>query len=51
MSQRDEPSGRERPESSRPDDKPVAAFWQWFALGVLILCWLAEASLCAARTT
>ena len=51
MRERGEPSGRESPETSRPDDKPVAAFWQWIALGVLILCWVAEASLCAARGT
>ena len=24
-------------------------FWQWFAVGVLIFCWIAEATLCAAR--
>ena len=51
MRERDEPPGHETPATSRPEDKPVAAFWQWFALGVLILCWVAEASLCAARGT
>jgi len=24
-------------------------FWQWFALGVLIFCWIAEATLCGVR--
>jgi hypothetical protein len=45
MRERRNASGRESPETSRPDEKPVAAFWQWIALGVLILCWVAEASL------
>jgi hypothetical protein len=26
-----------------------AAPWSWLAVGVLLLCWIAEASLCAAR--
>jgi len=24
-------------------------FWVWFALGVLLFCWLAEATMCAER--
>jgi hypothetical protein len=24
-------------------------FWVWFALGVLIFCWIAEATMCAER--
>ena len=24
-------------------------FWQWFAVGVLLFCWAAEATLCAER--
>jgi len=24
-------------------------FWQWFAVGMLIFCWLAEASMCGLR--
>lgn len=53
MRDRDESSGREPTEAaaSNTKEKPVAAFWQWFALGVLLLCWVAEASLCAARGT
>ena len=33
-----------------PDDNepPMQAFWQWFALGVLALCWIAEGTLCVA---
>jgi hypothetical protein len=23
--------------------------WSWLAVGVLLVCWIAEASLCAAR--
>lgn len=29
-------------------ERPASAFWQWFALGVLALCWIAEGTLCAA---
>ena len=31
------------------EDRAAQTFWQWFAVGVLIFCWIAEASLCAAR--
>jgi hypothetical protein len=24
-------------------------FWQWFAIGVLLLCWIAEATMCGER--
>jgi hypothetical protein len=24
-------------------------FWVWFALGVLMFCWIAEATMCAER--
>jgi hypothetical protein len=24
-------------------------FWQWFAVGVLLFCWVAEATMCAMR--
>jgi hypothetical protein len=24
-------------------------FWSWFAVGVLVFCWMAEATLCAER--
>ncbi|HET9473196.1 MAG TPA: hypothetical protein VFO82_04840 [Steroidobacteraceae bacterium] len=26
-----------------------AGWWQWLAIGVLLACWLAEASLCAGQ--
>jgi hypothetical protein len=25
------------------------AFWQWFAVALLVFCWVAEASMCALR--
>ena len=25
------------------------AFWHWFAVGVLVFCWIAEATMCAER--
>jgi hypothetical protein len=31
------------------EDEPLQRFWQWFALGVLAFCWVAEASMCALR--
>jgi hypothetical protein len=27
----------------------IQKMWPWIALGVLAVCWVAEASLCAAR--
>jgi hypothetical protein len=30
-------------------DQSVQRFWHWFALGTLAFCWVAEASMCAAR--
>ena len=30
-------------------DTPEQRFWQWFAIGVLLFCWIAEATLCAER--
>jgi hypothetical protein len=35
--------------SRHDDDGSIQAFWQWFAVGVLLFCWIAEATLCAAR--
>ena len=32
-----------------PADKPEQKFWHWFAIGVLLFCWIAEATLCAQR--
>ena len=35
----------------RPEAEARAeqTFWQWFAIGVLIFCWIAEATMCAER--
>lgn len=34
-------------EASRPEPEDSGGtFWQWFAIGVLIGCWLAEAAWC-----
>jgi hypothetical protein len=30
-------------------DEAHSPFWHWFALGVLLFCWIAEASMCAER--
>ena len=40
-----------RKPASRPDsgEASLQSFWQWFAIGVLIFCWIAEATLCAER--
>ena len=32
-----------------PADTPEQKFWHWFAIGVLLFCWIAEATLCADR--
>jgi len=31
------------------EDEPESIFWVWFALGVLMFCWIAEATMCAQR--
>jgi hypothetical protein len=30
-------------------DSPLQKFWHWFALGALVFCWIAEATMCADR--
>jgi hypothetical protein len=39
--------------TSRPDSageqEEQSVFWVWFALGVLLFCWIAEATMCAER--
>jgi hypothetical protein len=30
-------------------EEATQKFWLWFALGVLLFCWTAEATMCAAR--
>lgn len=40
------------PPAASPADAGERAeqtFWQWFAVGVLFFCWVAEATLCAER--
>jgi hypothetical protein len=38
---------------SKPDchesEDGQSSFWVWFAVGVLIFCWIAEATMCAER--
>ena len=31
------------------NDDGQSIFWVWFALGVLLFCWIAEATMCAER--
>lgn len=40
---------RDSAPESAPEDESDSAFWVWFALGVLLFCWIAEASMCAVR--
>jgi hypothetical protein len=38
--------------SSRVDEEPresTQSLWGWVAVGILVICWIAEAALCAAR--
>ncbi len=32
-----------------PEDEPHSSFWHWFAIVVLLFCWIAEATMCAER--
>ncbi|MEO8017330.1 MAG: hypothetical protein ABI769_05925 [Pseudomonadota bacterium] len=34
--------------SDESSDEP-SSFWSWFAIGMLLFCWVAEASMCAER--
>jgi hypothetical protein len=34
---------------SATDDQSHSSFWHWFAVTVLVFCWIAEASMCADR--
>jgi hypothetical protein len=38
----------ESPET-REEEEGQSTFWVWFALGVLLFCWIAEATMCAER--
>ena len=41
----------EAPKATRERMRRVSesAFWHWFAMAVLLFCWIAEASMCADR--
>jgi hypothetical protein len=45
---RDPPKPQDRAQQHRAAEEESAreTFWQWFAVGVLLLCWVAEATLC-----
>jgi len=34
---------------STAKEPALQSLWQWLAIGVLVCCWIAEASLCAER--
>jgi len=46
---RDERDPRDAAPESATEDEETSNFWAWFALGVLLFCWIAEASMCAER--
>jgi len=35
--------------NSAPEEESQSSFWHWFAIAVLLFCWIAEASMCADR--
>jgi len=43
------PRASEPKARDRDDEHGLQAVWQWFAVGVLLFCWIAEATLCAQR--
>jgi hypothetical protein len=38
----------DRTDDASPDD-PAPSLWQWVAVGLLLVCWIAEAAMCADR--
>jgi hypothetical protein len=40
---------RDAAPQSATDEESDSTFWVWFAVGVLMFCWIAEASMCALR--
>ncbi|HEU5135225.1 MAG TPA: hypothetical protein VFU13_08795 [Steroidobacteraceae bacterium] len=36
-------------DDSERDEQSRSMFWHWFAIAVLLFCWIAEASMCADR--
>ena len=43
-----EPARRDESDAEA-DEQSHSIFWHWFALAVLLFCWIAEASMCADR--
>jgi hypothetical protein len=44
-----EPGDTRTPRREPATDTPEQKFRHWFAIGVLLFCWIAEATLCASR--
>jgi hypothetical protein len=42
---------REEPRGAPPDDggDRLQTMWHWIAVGTLLCCWIAEASMCGSR--
>jgi hypothetical protein len=36
-------------DTTRPEDASRTGWWQWLAIGALLACWVAEATLCAGQ--
>ena len=39
----------DRTEDSAPREETAQVVWHWFAIGLLVICWIAEAAMCADR--
>lgn len=39
----------ERRDAEDDDGDRIQSLWQWIAVGTLLFCWIAEASLCGQR--
>ncbi len=44
-----EERGPREESATEPHEDPVQTLWHWFAIGLLLFCWIAEASMCADR--
>jgi hypothetical protein len=40
---------REEARDANAQEHSRSTFWHWFAVAVLLFCWIAEASMCADR--
>jgi hypothetical protein len=38
-----------RQDADAADGATAQSWWQWLAVGLLLVCWIAEASMCADR--